>query len=479
MNEAELRDRHLELWLEERLGGQEAPDLAERVLQADAATVARVMHELQPGRGPKLRPLWIAALLTLAVSLVWGLRMLLDEGGAEQAREPEPAPVDDPVQDPEILRPKTQAELARLLERVQHLEVRVLVTERHSHRFAAAPAPLRIGREQFETVIAAMGRRSTRHPAAGWKWPNTLRFVLDDGRCLEGAMYMLGRPRVLHIRGMGDREYPAPVHAFLLEKIRAAEHRARMAQGVAFAAADLAVGGIDAGVEGLACYGLGDEDLEGISRLHKIRLLDLRGCRKTLVGPGLRHLAPCRKLRHVLLNWTAIEDPHLGLLASLPELNQLNLDYAQNLSGAGFAAFAKHPNLSRLNLRYLPQLDDAGLIALARLPALRHLDLSGRRLGKASAAGLRALAELSTLESLDLADCPLSLGPALAALGQLKNLSFLDLSDTRVTREDLEAYAKGAGAAGLRSLWLTRCRSLDAADLQALRALLPAAELKR
>ena len=227
---------------------------------------------------------------------------------------------------------------------------------------------------------------------------------------------------------------------------------------------------------------ISDEQVGQLSSL-KLRMIDLRNT--NITDTGLTHLAQIQSLVDIQLEkskitdvgvqkladldlksfnanyCTSISNRSLAVLAAMPSLEQVQLDYTKindegmavlaatsrlkrlrirgvDVTGDGLIHIAQLKGLSRLNLRDT-SLDDAGLTVIAALPALDWLDISECRL--ATPDGLAQLGKAFTLTYLDLWETKTN-DTVLAAFNELTNLKFLNLKATSTTDESLPTIMK-------------------------------------
>lgn len=464
-------ERYLEVMLEEKVGRLSAPDLRHRVLAAPAGQRETLARSAETARRlPERTALVAAAVLLLGLVVTIAVSLFNREEPGRAPAEGESEERESRWQDPKLFRPKSKAEFLRRLKDVTSLSIEAITTKKHSHTFrrGGKTQPLIVNGVKLETLLARFGEGLQPALPAGWIWPNRIRFEMKGGRYMLGSMYTLGKPPLFAVSGIGNWAMTPKLAAALRPLVTGAETDARMREGVVFTRSDLKErpGGIPSDVEQLSCYALVDADLELLARFRSVRILDLRGCSRTLDGAGMKHVAKLSTLRRVLLNNTAIDDAALAQLGSLPELGQLDLRYATKITGVGFRAFQQTGALERLDLSHARGLSDEGLAAIAEVESLAHLKLSGRRLGRITAEGMHVLGKAAGLESIDLSDCALDIDTALPGLGNLRRLEFLDLSDTNVSADGLIAFhfihdpTTPASRHPLRAVHLARCKRI-------------------
>jgi len=471
--------------LEETLGTARAPDLRQRVL----ARAAEPGHR-QPGAPPRRR--WVAAAaLVMGVAAVgytaWVLR--------EPARSTRTAPAEGgQLQDPTVVRPKTLEEFKALLPRVKSLRVHTQEAPPHSATVAGAPPTVYTKASVVAEVVGALGQCGPAGPPAGWKWPNTIELVLENGDMVVCSLSI--HDAFVGVHGIPDLTASQEVLAPIRHVVEWAAWEARRHQGVVYDPSEFALGTEDPiprDSERLQLWGFENRDLAGISWFHKVRVLELGHSSRKLSDAGMAHVAKLATLEELDFPGAGITDRGLAWLAALPRLHTLKLRSApatavadevpflsdlplladlfknsKSLSGVGFAAFAEHPSLRFVVLSYNSSLTDEGMKHLAAIPKLEALDLSGRRLGNVTAAGLQQLSLATGLRTLDLSDCPLDLDAGLDGFEKLLALESLDLSDTSVSSEGLRHLVL---CDRLAALDLSRCAKLDGTALALLATL--------
>ena len=171
-----------------------------------------------------------------------------------------------------------------------------------------------------------------------------------------------------------------------------------------------------------------------LARLAAMEHLDLRDCE--LDNQQLASLvAGLPRLRSLRLGGqgghSAIDDDGLAVLAQLPQLKLLGLDYLP-IRGDGLEQLPHCPRLEELYLAGT-RLDDAALQPIGNCSSLRKLRLAATEIG---AAGLQWLTDLP-LNELDLSQCPRVDQLALEQVGQIASLQRLNLFRTSTTDRGL------------------------------------------
>lgn len=204
-----------------------------------------------------------------------------------------------------------------------------------------------------------------------------------------------------------------------------------------------------------ACPGLGDAGLKAIGRQLGLRELVLPQSR--ISGAGLAQLGKLERLAVVRL---ARRDPGpegLAALARLPALRELTLSLPAPavLIDPTLTPLGEIVGLRRLTLD-IPSLDDRAAPQLATLTQLEQLDLGGTQI---SDVGLKALAGLGALTELELHHTRVT-NRGLANLAGLTRLERLELDHTDLV-DDGVAHLKALTA--LRVLRLDKTLITDAA----------------
>jgi hypothetical protein len=172
------------------------------------------------------------------------------------------------------------------------------------------------------------------------------------------------------------------------------------------------------------------DDLAQLKTMHELYLL--KGCNFIQRGVAER-IASLTNLRKLVLDRVALSNRELELIASLPQLEVLHVDWPRAY-WASTGDFYMHGNLVAIN--------DAGLECLRRMPRLRRLALRIDDPRKAFGGMPPPAYAVKTAEA-EISDAGLEYIKALA------NLEFLDLSGTKVTPAGLLGLQ---GMAKLREL---------------------------
>lgn len=152
----------------------------------------------------------------------------------------------------------------------------------------------------------------------------------------------------------------------------------------------------------------------GFAALAALTELETLKLRKELTDAHLAHFAGLVKLRELDLTRWNITDAGLAKLDKLTALEQLRLGGVKGVTGSGLAAFAGAAKLKRLSLAGCEGLTDEGLAGVAKLTQLEHLEL------------------------------PQQIGDAgLERLAPLKNLTWLDARESKITPAAAKKFASG------------------------------------
>ncbi|MBZ5593104.1 MAG: hypothetical protein LAP39_12760 [Acidobacteriia bacterium] len=182
-----------------------------------------------------------------------------------------------------------------------------------------------------------------------------------------------------------------------------------------------------------------DGTLEIISRLTQLEALDIANTPTT--DNGLDSLITLVNLKELSLGRRRESDNEVEVLRLLPTLTYLNL------SGP---AGAERPDTTYRKARESGPMRADLVHAIAELKDLRVLKLGYSNIG---ADGLRTLVALEHVERLGLEACQKIDDEAVAELANWKNLTYVDLQDTKVTEKGVEALRKAKP--GIRILWPT------------------------
>lgn len=181
-----------------------------------------------------------------------------------------------------------------------------------------------------------------------------------------------------------------------------------------------------------------------------------------------------KNLKRLNLRGTRVSDGTLAIVGSMTGLESLDVAYTE-ITDNGLDALVPLTNLQELSLGR-SKLSDNALESLRLLTTLRYLDLGGPHPGakglrdtdgaplpeavphalaslkqlrvlkvaysRIDADGLGILSSLEQVEKLALEGCGLVDDQALAELAHWKNLKYLDVQATKVTRQGVVALEK-------------------------------------
>lgn len=171
---------------------------------------------------------------------------------------------------------------------------------------------------------------------------------------------------------------------------------------------------------------ISDGTLELVGKITGLEALDI--AHTSVTDNGLEHLITLVHLKELAMGRGRLTNKSLGILRMLPTLTSLDL------SGARPAP----PDMAG-NRAAGPGIPEEALRAMAELKELRALKLGHTSIG---GAGLRMLSALDKVEKLGLEGCRRIDDAAAAELVNWKSLKYLDLQDTQVTHEGVEALRK-------------------------------------
>ena len=257
-----------------------------------------------------------------------------------------------------------------------------------------------------------------------------------------------------------------------------------------------------------AAYEVGDEGVEHLANLKRLRALSLRSCFR-ITGRGLKAIArSLADLIHLDLSHTDLDDAALEELASPAArgaLRRLSVASCDRLTDAAVAAVASaFPNLENLNLHGCYRITDASVAAhvVPRLPHIRTLSVNGcfllsdagvsplgrlERLAQLNCTGLAGItdasiaalfagdaapegadARASQLRELVLDGCVQLTDAAAAVIGRRSRLSSLSMSGCAQLTDAGVASLAGLTMLCLRSLDLSSCPRLTGAAARSL-----------
>jgi Leucine-rich repeat (LRR) protein len=128
-----------------------------------------------------------------------------------------------------------------------------------------------------------------------------------------------------------------------------------------------------------------------------------------------------------------VYDSQLIELAKLPHLEKLDLSHTR-ISDEGMVYLRPAPEITDLNLYYAEQITDQGISAIKDWKHLKRLNLRGTRI---SDGALEIVSHLTGLEALDIANTPVT-DNGLDSLVTLINLKELSLGRRRESESEVE-----------------------------------------
>ncbi|MBX7208814.1 MAG: SUMF1/EgtB/PvdO family nonheme iron enzyme [Verrucomicrobiaceae bacterium] len=186
----------------------------------------------------------------------------------------------------------------------------------------------------------------------------------------------------------------------------------------------------------------------------------------------LSKLTAFTDLRILKLPAQPISDNALKHLASMPELEALDLNWCPNLTGASLQHLTGLAKLRNLSLRSMPKMGDAAMDHLGALQDLEVLDLTNVEITQ---KGLKKLDRISRLKELTLEGNKAVSDAGMANIATLATLETLRLNNTQLTDSGLKTLQ---GMKTLRSLHLAGTRVTDS-GVAALQAANPALKITR
>lgn len=186
-----------------------------------------------------------------------------------------------------------------------------------------------------------------------------------------------------------------------------------------------------------------DDWLRVASQAPKLQSLSLWGYDKgTATRAGVENLRGAKRLRTLSLGGDWVRDDTMRGVATLSQLQSLDLGPTPNLTAAGFAEIKHLTELRELSFPSEKTIDDSTTVALPHLRQLRSLLLPKTSVTDVT---LSRLTQLTDLETLMLLETNIS-DAGLESLAGLHNLKTLYLLRTQVGDAGMESLA------GLRSL---------------------------
>ncbi|MCG3772749.1 MAG: hypothetical protein JW384_03968 [Nitrosomonadaceae bacterium] len=189
-----------------------------------------------------------------------------------------------------------------------------------------------------------------------------------------------------------------------------------------------------------------DHGLKYLAGLTRITDLVLES--PNITDVGMVHLKGLVKLSSLRLSNTAVADAGLLQLTGLPELSLLCLD-GTRVTDQGLKSLAKANSLYELSLNET-SIADKCVINLAGLINLKRLHLSNTQITDAGLAHFHEFASFrnKNFEELHLRGTQVTL-VGVNALLKIKVFRFLDVSETRLTREELANLMRTQKSSGV------------------------------
>lgn len=175
-----------------------------------------------------------------------------------------------------------------------------------------------------------------------------------------------------------------------------------------------------------------DKDLQNLSGLHQLAVLELSG--RPITDEGAKALASLKVLQELYLENTKVTDASLATIKALTNLEVLAMPKTK-VAGPGLVHLTALSNLRVLNFTDCPIGDDA-LKPLEKMPHLEVLAIPGT---KVTSAGLVHMEPIVKLRVLNLIGCDVD-DASLEHLKGLANLRMLYVRDTKVTRDAIDAF---------------------------------------
>lgn len=212
----------------------------------------------------------------------------------------------------------------------------------------------------------------------------------------------------------------------------------------------------------LSFFVLNEEKASLITKLVGVRDLSVTSLNgsSTVISARISQLSSLRILK---LDGTSIGDEGLRSVASLPHLENLDVQNCSNLTEAGIQFLSTALSLQRLNLAYLPEaVTENCLLHLSSLTSLRLLDVSQSNITGANLASLRGL------QYLNLCGCNLMDEAGFAAVATLVSLQVLHVNNSlSLTDRDVSSLAC---LPALKIFHFSNCPRISDASITALGA---------
>jgi Leucine-rich repeat (LRR) protein len=171
--------------------------------------------------------------------------------------------------------------------------------------------------------------------------------------------------------------------------------------------------------------------------------VDLRA--SWVTDSDMPRLAQMSGLKRLNLSLTRVSDRGLRALKTAPDIEELNLYFAEQISDESLSIVKGWKHLKSLNLRGT-KITDSTLDFLASVPTLESLDIGWAQI---TDTGLDRLAPLTNLRQLTMGGNKLT-DTALQFLRQMPQLEYLDISGTQ--RTDSGLWSLSLGEAGVQAI---------------------------
>ncbi|MBL8851892.1 MAG: hypothetical protein JNG89_19625 [Planctomycetaceae bacterium] len=203
---------------------------------------------------------------------------------------------------------------------------------------------------------------------------------------------------------------------------------------------------------------IGNDGMEHVAKLKKLKVLDLRGSKVS--NAGLEKLREHPALVDIKLRASSIDDEALPILASIKQLRSIEAEDT-TIVGTELGQLATLTDLQKLNL-WRSYVDESSFAPLSVLTKLRDLRLRGTAV---RATVLNTLAaSKDSLIYLDLIECPIN-DDELAAIEPFQRLETLEIWQTNLGDAGLAHIGK---LANLKSLDISICPNVTSAGMTAL-----------
>ena len=179
-----------------------------------------------------------------------------------------------------------------------------------------------------------------------------------------------------------------------------------------------------------------DQSLKEISSIHQLQRLSMRSCRK-IRGGGLQYLTSLPTLQYLDVENCRLNEAGISALGKLEHLIALEFGYT-NVTTGSVATLSQVRSLEYLNLNG-SAVDPEWIRLLGKLPRLRSLVLNACSI---KGDGIAAIPEyLPNLTQLQLRYTVLT-DDMIEPLAKMKDLQFLDMERSGVTRQAAERLKK-------------------------------------